>query len=114
MADPSVAVFIEEVETDLLKEIIQSLEKNQITEAQASQFAREFLTLLPVNDKKELLDKLRNFSKSHVLAKGVFLKYAAPADEEERQRKLALMSEHIKNGEIEHALNVAKGGTTNV
>jgi len=41
----------------------------------------------------------------------MYLKYAKPIEEEDRQRKLTMMSEHIKNGRIEHALAVAKGET---
>lgn len=113
MADQTMAALIEEVELDLLNEIVKSLEKDRMTEDQASKFAREFLALLPIEDKRELLEKLKNFSKTHIEARSVFIKYATPYEEEERQRKLTLMSQHIKNGEIEHALNVAKGGTTN-
>jgi uncharacterized membrane-anchored protein YjiN (DUF445 family) len=111
MPDPTMQAIVTDVEKELLQAIIANLKDNRLTEEQARELAREFLALLPMQDKKDLLDKLFNFSKKHVEAKGVYLKYAKPYEEEERQRKLALMSEHIQNGNIDHALNVAKGVT---
>lgn len=113
MADPAMQDIVTDVEKELLQAIIKNLKANMMTEEQARQVAREFLALLPMQDKKDLLDKLYAFSKKHVEAKGVYLKYAKPFEEEERLKKLELISQHIQNGQIEHAITVAKGGTTN-
>lgn len=111
MSDSSMQTIVTDVERELLQVIVTHLKDNSMTEEQARVVSQEFLALLPMNDKKDLLSKLYNFSQKHVETKGIYLKYAKPYEEEERQRKLALMSEHIKNGQIEHALTVAKGGT---
>jgi hypothetical protein len=103
--------IIIDIEKDLLLEIIKRVDEQKMTEEQAQQLAKDFLALLPIQDKKDLLDKLSKFSQANNEAAGTYLKYAAPYAEEERLRKLELMSKHIQNGEIENALAVAKGGT---
>lgn len=113
MADQTIDELVEDVENELLQVIIKYMDHEQMNEEQASKLAAEFLALLPISDKRDLLAKLKTYSDEHVEAKSVYLKYAKPIEEEERQKKLALMSHHIKNGQIEHALNVAKGVPTN-
>jgi hypothetical protein len=113
MADSSMQAVVTDVEKELLLAIIKNLKEDRMTEEQGRQLAREFLTLLPIQDQKDLLEKLYTFSKSHVEAKGVYLKYAKPYEEADRLKKIELMSQHIKNGNIDHALNVAKGVPVN-
>jgi hypothetical protein len=109
MADTATASLVEQIEKDLLDEILKNLEQNSITPEQAEKAAKEFLALLPIEDKHQLLEKLGKYSKMHVEGKNLYMKYAAPIEEEERQQKVAEMSAHIKNGKIEEAINVAKG-----
>jgi hypothetical protein len=111
MLDVPTQTILDQVEKDLLAEIVQNLEQSRITPEQAERLAKEFLALLPVQDKHDLLIKLGKFSKLSAAGKSLYLKYAAPIEDEERQQKLTLMSEHIKNGQIDHALSVAKGAT---
>ena len=103
-----------EVETDLLNIIINNLKQNSIDTDEARKLAREFLSLLPMEDKHDLLEKLRKLSTDHTQTQELYLKYAKPYEEEERQEKLALISKHLKNGQIDHALTISKGGTPNV
>ena len=112
MADDAMQAVTTQIENELLDIITQNLEHEKMTVEEAQAIAKEFLALLPLQDKKDLLDKLNKLSHDHGETKGLYLKYVKPYEEEERQRKLALMSEHIKNGQIEHALAVAKGVTT--
>lgn len=109
MTDSSMQDIIDDVEKELLQSIINNIKENHMTEEEARELAQEFLSLLPIEDKQDLLAKLLKLSKEHVEVKSVYLKYAKPYEEEDRQRKLTLMSQHIKDGNIEHALNVAKG-----
>lgn len=113
MTDQSMQTITTGIERDLLEVIIQNLEQHSIHIPQARELAREFLALLPLQDKKDLLEKLYKLSQKHIETKGVYLKYAKPYEDEERQKKLELMSHHIKNGQIEHALTIAKGGIPN-
>jgi hypothetical protein len=103
--------FIENVEQDLLAVIQEHLAKGTLPLEQAQEVAREFLSLLPVHDKTELLLKLSDLGKKYAEAQAVYLKYAAPEDEAMRQTRLTAMSEHIKEGRIEEALKIAKGET---
>lgn len=113
MVDQSIQTMTTDVERDLLNVIIQNLKQNRIDIEEAKKLAKEFLSFLPMQDQKDLLEKLYKLSQDHVETKGMYLKYAKPYEEDEREKKLALMSEHIKKGQIEHALTVAKGGMPN-
>jgi uncharacterized membrane-anchored protein YjiN (DUF445 family) len=113
MADPALQSIVTDVEKELLEQIIANLKADLLTEEQAQQLAKDFLALLPMEDKRDLLDKLFKFSQKHTEAKGVYLKYAKPYEEEDRLKKIELMSQHIKDGNIEHAINVAKGVPAN-
>ncbi|MEK7571291.1 MAG: hypothetical protein AAB553_03370 [Patescibacteria group bacterium] len=106
---PDMQAIVVDVEKDLLAEIMKNLRENTITPQDAQEVAKEFLALLPMQDKHDLLTKLRNLSTENREVTGVYLKYAKPFEDEERKEKLHLMSEHIKNGAIEEALAVAKG-----
>lgn len=97
-----------DIEKDLLEVIIQNLEQNRIDTEEAKKVAQEFLSLLPIHDKKDLLEKLNKLGKDHLETQSVFLKYAKPYEEVERQKKLELMSQHIQKGQIEQAIAVAK------
>ena len=100
---------VTDVEKELLAAIVKNLDAERMTEEQARALAREFIAFLPIQDQKDLLSKLYKLSKDHVEAKGVYLKYAKPYEENDRLQKIAQMSEHIKNGQIDNALKVAKG-----
>lgn len=113
MSDQSIQTITEDIEKELLDEIINNLDKASITVEEAKAVAKEFLSLLPLQDKKDLLDKLYKLSKDHGETAELYIKFAKPIEEDERQRKLTLMSEHLKKGQIEHALSVAKGGIPN-
>jgi hypothetical protein len=112
MAD-DIQSIVKEIEKELVEAIVSNIEQNRMTKQQAQYLARQFLSLLPIEDKHSLLEKLGVFSKLSADAKNIYLKYGSPIENEERQQKLALMSEHIQNGQLEHALTVAKGGTIN-
>lgn len=103
--------FVENVERDLLTVIQEHLSKGTLPLEKAQEVAREFLAVLPVHDKAELLMKLSDLGKKYAEAQAVYLKYAAPEDESMRQTRLTAMSGHIKEGRIEEALKVAKGET---
>jgi hypothetical protein len=110
MSDQSMQSITEEIEKELLDIITDNLDQNKITPEEAQAVSKEFLSFLPLQDKKDLLDKLYKLGQNHAETKSMYLKFAKPIEEEERQKKLSLMSEHIKNGKIEHALAIAKGG----
>lgn len=99
------------IEKDLLAIIISRLEQNKMSPEKAKALAKEFLSLLPIEDQKDLLAKLLKLSQDNPETKGIYLTYAKPHEEQETERKLQRISEHLHKGEIEHALTIAKGGT---
>lgn len=109
MSTKSLQALVENVEKELLDEIIKNLEQNTLSEEEAQEIAQEFLALLPIEDKQDLLKKLHELSVDHIQTQPVYLQYAKPFEEEEREKKLKQISHHIKKGQIEHALAVAKG-----
>lgn len=113
MVDQPMQTITEDIEKELFDEIVRSLEQTTITVEEAQAVAKEFLTFLPLQDKKDLLDKLYKLSIDHSETKELYLKFAKPLEEDEKQKKLTLMSQHIKNGNIEQALIVAKGEPSN-
>lgn len=106
----SIDPLVEEIEKDLLKHIVENMEQGKITVEKSQQLAKEFLGLLPVVDKQDLLNKLNVLGKSYPEAQAVYLDLALPYEEEQRQQKLQKMSEMIKQGNIEQAIATAKGG----
>jgi CCR4-NOT transcriptional regulation complex NOT5 subunit len=110
---PDMQEAVIDIEKELLVEIMSNLDNNHISPEEAEKLAKEFLSYLPIQDQKDLLEKLARLSQKNKEAQGIYLKYAQPVEEDERQKKLTLMSEHLQQGNIEHALTVAKGGTPN-
>lgn len=100
--------FVDEVERDLLSHIYANLKAQEINSQEAQKIAQDFLKLLPFKDKKDLLDKLNTLGHEYRTAQEVYVKYGEEFEEQERQRKLNLMRMHIKSGEINKALEVAK------
>ena len=84
--------IIKDVENDLLTIITNNLKQNSINSNEAKKIAREFLSLLPIQDKHELMDKLQKLSTNHTQVQELYLKYAKS---------------------YEDTLNFAKGGTPN-
>lgn len=110
MDDKSIQTITTDIEKELVDEIVENLDQASITAEEAQQLAQDFLAILPMNDKKDLLKKLYTLSEKHTEAKKIYLEYAKPYEEEERQKRLTLISQHIKNGNIEDALATAKEG----
>ncbi|SRR5258706_16405345 len=107
--DASLQQLVEQIEKDLLDHIYLGVQDKEISPDEAQQLAKDFLALLPFRDKKDLLDKLNELGKHHKDAQKLYMKYGVPFEEEERHRKLAAMRDHIKAGNIEKAIAVAKG-----
>lgn len=111
--DQSLQQFIEQVEKDLLEHIVASMKDKKISVEEAQSLARDFLTLLPPLDKADLLNKLRSLAGKHPLAVEIYHDFAVAESNSERDKKLDLMAQHIKQGDIEKALEAAKGPSMN-
>ncbi len=112
-ATPALQDEVVDIEKKLLNEIVTRLKQNKMTPEEAQKLTKEFLSLLPIQDQKDLLTKLTRLSKDNNAISGIYLHYAKPYEENETKRKLELMSQHLHLGKIEEALAVAKGEPQN-
>ncbi len=96
------------VEEELLDIIIKHLENNSLSTDTAKKLASDFLDLLPVKNRVELLEKLKLLGEHYSEAKFVYsLEFSKDQTEKEAQA-IDQMHAAIKSGNIEHAINVAK------
>ena len=102
--------YLDTIERDLLAHIIQALKEKKIPVDEAKSLAKDFLSQLPVQDREDLLEKLRKISKMHPQALETYIKFANEHETEERTRKLNLTAHHLSQGDIDTALHVVKGG----
>lgn len=102
--------FLEQVEKKLLDHILEGLKNNSLTAEQSEVLAKQFLAVLPPKDKEDLLTKLSELAKDYYPAKVTYTEVYAAEAEEKRQAMLNAMRDHIKMGQIEQAIAVAKGG----
>lgn len=111
--DEDLEKLISDVERDLLFHIIMNMKHRKISIGEAHYLAQDFLKFLPVQDKEDLLKKLLDLGKKYEEAREVYIKYGTPHEEEKRNKLLEAMRDHIKNGDIEKAIETAKGGNQN-
>ena len=104
--------LIDQVERDLLAHIYTNLKENKLSGVAAQELAKEFLALLPFKDKKDLVDKLSSLGQKYPEARETYVNLGIPIEEQQRQERLDQMRTHIKSGNIDKALEVAKGGNT--
>lgn len=97
-----------DLERDLLFQIILNMRHRKISVSEAQRLAQEFLTLLPAIDKEELFNKLHDLGEKYPEARAVYVKHAVPLSEEQRQQTLSTMLAHVRNGNIEQAIAIAK------
>lgn len=107
----SIEMLQSDIERDLLFHIILNMRHRKISVGEAENLAKEFLTLMPAIDKEDLLNKLNSLGHKYPEAQAVYVKYAAPYEEEKRIKLLQTMTEHIQKGNIEEAISLAKGST---
>lgn len=101
--------LVTDVENDLLDHITRNLDQSKLTVEQAQALAKEFLAMLPPHDKPDLLAKLKRLSRKHPQeVTEIYLKYATPEYQKDRDSRLHQMSVHLHKGEIDRALEVAK------
>ena len=107
--DAQIADYLEEVERDLLKVIVDNMEHRGMTLDQAHLLAKEFLSLLPPADKLDLLHKLQGFSVEHPEVKPVVANFNRIYQITKDEETLDLMRQHLQSGNIEKAIETAKG-----
>lgn len=103
-------VLEQTIEKELLDLILLHLESGSLELEKAQEISKEYLALLPFHDKAELLKKLGSLSDKYQEAQEVYAKVAGDVEKEDAAERVEQMSQHIKTGNIEEALKVAKGG----
>ena len=111
--DKPMQELVDKIERDLLAHIYTNLKDNKLTGVAAQSLAKEFLALLPFKDKKDLVDKLSTLGEKYPEARQTYVNLGIPIEEQQRQERLDQMRAHIQSGDIEKALEVAKGGAQN-
>lgn len=96
--DPELKRLVEQVEKELFQEILSTMRQGRLPRSQASILAKDYLKLLPFLSKEDLLKKLFGLSELHDEAKPIYIKIAAPVDEESRTRALNQMRAHVREG----------------
>lgn len=96
------------IEKELVDLIIKHLKTNRIAVETARQQAKDFLALLPIEDQRDLLKKLRGLSEKYEEAKEVYAAELGKVNEAARQQTLNQMRMHIQAGNIEAAIAAAK------
>ena len=99
---------VEAIKKELVDLIIKHLEQNKIQTVQAQKLAADFLAALPMKDQKDLLDKLQKLGDSYQEMREIYVKELAKYNEEQREHALLRMRNSIAEGNIEHAISVAK------
>ncbi len=96
------------VEKELTDIIVKYLKENKMDLPTAQKLAADFLAVLPIHSRAELLEKLKNLSEKYKEVKTVYAQTLEKVTKESDAQKLAAMRDYIKQGNIEHAILVAK------
>lgn len=102
--------LIRDVKRDLMFQVILNMRHFKLTQEDARYLAQDFLKIFPIQSEKELLDKLFQLGQKYIETRTVFIKYASSYYEKEKQRILQAIPPYLKNGDIEKALTIMKGG----
>lgn len=103
--------LLDTIEKRLLDHILEGLKNNSLTAEQSETLAKQFLAILPPKDKEDLLTKLGELGKEYRPAQETYTEVYSQEAEAKRQAMLSAMRDHIKTGQLEKAIAVAKGGT---
>lgn len=99
---------VEAVKKELVELIIEHLREKKLDEPTARKLASDFLAALPITTHKELLEKLKQLGEKYTEAKELYVERLSKESDKHRQQVLNQMRDHIKSGNIEHAITAAK------
>lgn len=103
---------VEEVKRELVELIIKHLRENKMPVDKAKKLAADFLNVLPISDQQDLLEKLKNLGKDYEEAKEIYVEELRKTSEDQRDQTLLQMRDHIKQGNIDRAVEAAKSLNT--
>jgi len=99
---------VEVIKKELVELIIAHLRENKIEVQTAQKMAGDFLAVLPIQDQRDLLTKLKQLGDTYMTVRELYLKELTKINEIEREEALIQMRNAIAQGNIEHAIGVAK------
>lgn len=99
---------VKQIEKELVELIMSHLKSNALDMDTARQQARDFLALLPVDDQKDLLAKLKELGDKYYEAKEIYAEELGKVEEMKRQQTLGQMRDYIKQGNLDSAIAAAK------
>lgn len=99
---------VEAVKKELVELIIKHLREKKLPAEKAKTLALDFLNVLPINDRQDLLAKLKNLGVDYQEAKEIYVDELKRISEEQRDQTLFKMRDHIQNGNIDQAIEAAK------
>lgn len=102
---------VERIEKELLIIITTHLQEKKISQDEAQKLAQDFLKILPVKDKFDLLQKLKLLAGTYEEAKPLYIIEKNKVFQEGKEKILTEVSHLIKNGGIEQATTLIKHHT---
>lgn len=102
---------ISDVKRDIMFHIILNMRHFKITMQDAQNLAQDLLKIFPVSTMEDLLTKLRNLGTIYEEVRIVFIKYAVPYYEEQKNNILRTVPGHIQKQEYDTAIKLLKGVT---
>lgn len=108
--DNNMEQFIKDIKRDLIFQFILSIKHMELSAKKAQNISKAFLDCLPPESKEELLGKLQALGKDNRVVMDVFIKYANLYGEEKKCEAVKIASRHIRDCEIEEAIEIIKKG----
>ena len=99
---------VERIKKELVDLIVIRLKENKMEAEKAQKLAADFLAILPVNDQKDLLIKLKQLGETYQEMREFYVQELTKYNEEQREHALLQMRNAIAEGKIENAIQVAK------
>lgn len=106
--DINLSEEVARLKKELVDIISENLQNNQIDSASAQKLASDFLAILPIQSWNDLLVKLKTFTQAHIEAKELYVEELSKDERLKSEQAINLMRDHIKKGDIEGAISVAK------
>ena len=103
-----IAQEVEAVKKELVELIIQHLRENKMEADKARELGSEFLAILPIENHQDLLNKLKQLGQKYPQAQQLYVQRLAETTNQQTEQALNTMRDAIKQGNIDHAITVAK------
>lgn len=107
--DSTFSNFINRLEATLLFQLTLNVKSGKITLDEAQVITSHYLSLQPTS-KEELLQKLIELGRNHLVIEPVIAQYSQEFDNEFKETVLSQMRDKISHGDINSAVTLAQKG----